>query len=503
MNLDKLQFNASVRSGWQAIDLGFLMASAWWRSLFIVGSLLPVLLFVTLLFIFSDTPLWAGIIIWWLKPFWERLPLFYGSRRVFGDEPGQSEILWQTKSLYLKDAIPWLLWRRFSMQRAFDAPVTALEGLKGKARRNRLHVLHGKYSDIAFANQAICFCFELIFSFGIAALILFFIPEDFGFKAYDTVEELTLAGQWLYILCWFAAMTLVMPFHTMAGFALYLNRRIELEAWDIEITFRNLAQRKQKTSEKMTQLMVAALLAIVVTIATPDSSYAAIEHNAESAQQLIDEVLKGDDFGHEISVRKWRFKDVIEENEDKIPEWLINFIEWLEKNFSFEGPDNFDSTLTSTAGWLKIILIALAAGLFVYLLYRYRGPIKSLRGGKKSAAKPEVMFGLDVRPESLPDDVPAQVMKFWLDNRHRDALGLLYRASLSQLIDRHAVMFKSSHTEAECAALVKARGIDSLSNYFSGLTRIWCHLAYGHELPTIEAIQKLCDGWSAELADAI
>ena len=112
------------------------------------------------------------------------------------------------------------------------------------------------------------------------------------------------------------------------------------------------------------------------------------------------------------------------------------------------------------------------------------------------------MFGLDVRPESLPDDVPAQVMKFWLHNRHRDALGLLYRASLSQLIDQHAVKFKSSHTEAECAALVKARGIDSLSSYFSGLTRIWCHLAYGHELPTIEAIQKLCDGWSAELAHA-
>ena len=32
MNLDKLQVNACIRSGWQAVDLGFLMAQAWWRQ---------------------------------------------------------------------------------------------------------------------------------------------------------------------------------------------------------------------------------------------------------------------------------------------------------------------------------------------------------------------------------------------------------------------------------------------------------------------------------------
>jgi hypothetical protein len=500
LNLDKLQFSASVRSGWQAIDLGFLMASAWWRPLFVVGALPPLVLFVGLLIFFSDQPYWAGIIIWWLKPFWERLPLFYGSRSVFGEEPDQYGILLQTTSLILKDTIPWLLWRRFSFQRAFDAPVTVLEGLKGKARRQRLQVLHGKYSDIALSNQLICFCFEWIFCIGMATLILFFIPDDLGLEFYDTVEELTMAGQWLYTLCWFIAMVLVMPFHTMAGFALYLNRRIELEAWDIEITFRNLAQRKRQSAHKVVQLMSATLLVFFITMTNPSISYAEVNHNNASANQLIDEVLGGEDFGQEITVRKWRFKNVIEENEDKIPGWFIDFIEWWENNVDLDG---YAESLTTTAGWLKILLIAFAAGLFVYLLYRFRGPIKIFRRGKKAEAKPEVMFGLDVRPESLPDDIPAQVMTYWQDNRHRDALGLLYRASLSRLIEQHAVAFQSSHTEAECATLVRARGIDSLSNYFSGLTRVWCHLAYGHELPAIEAIQKLCDEWSVEMADAL
>ena len=479
------------------------MASAWWRPLFVVGALPPMILFIALLIIFSDNPFLAGFIIWWLKPFWERLPLFFGSRMVFGDESGQVEILWQTKSLYLQDTVSWLLWRRLSFQRAFDAPVTVLEGLSGKARRSRLRVLHGKHNDIAVGNQAICFCFEWICCSGIATLVLFFIPDDFGLEVYDTVEELTLAGQWLYTVCWFIAMTLVMPFHTMAGFALYLNRRIELEAWDIEITFRNLANRKHQSTQKIVQLMSAALLAILITLTTPSTSYAEVNHDNTSASQLVDEVLQGEDFGQEISVRKWRFKNLIEENEDKIPEWLINFIEWWENNVDFGSDSDGENTLLTTAAWLKLLLITLAVVLFVYLLYRFRGPIRSLQRGQKRESTPEVMFGLDVRPESLPNDIPAQVMSFWRDNRHRDALGLLYRASLSRLIEQHALAFKSSYTEAECAALVKSRGIDSLSNYFAGLTRIWCHLAYGHELPAIEAIENLCEGWSAEMADAL
>ena len=246
-----------------------------------------------------------------------------------------------------------------------------------------------------------------------------------------------------------------------------------------------------------------ALLAILITLITPSTSYAEVNHDNKSASQLIDEVLQGEDFGQEISVRKWRFKNLIEENEDKIPEWLINFIEWWENNVDFGSNSDGENTLLTTAAWLKLLLITLAVVLVVYLLYRFRGPMRRLQRGKKRESTPEVMFGLDVRPESLPDDIPAQVMSFWRDNRHRDALGLLYRASLSHLIEHHALVFRSSYTEAECAALVKSRGIDSLSNYFAGLTRIWCRLAYGHELPAIEAIEKLCENWSAEMADAL
>lgn len=141
------------------------------------------------------------------------------------------------------------------------------------------------------------------------------------------------------------------------------------------------------------------------------------------------------------------------------------------------------------------------AGLLIYLLYRYRGPLSRLGRAGSTERPPEVLFGLDVTPQSLPPDVPAQVMRLWSEGAYREALSLLYRASLSRLIDRHELAFRASHTEAECAALVKARGIESLSDYFWQLTVVWRQLAYGHQVPAGEIVQDLCRGWTTELSD--
>jgi Domain of unknown function (DUF4129) len=492
MNLDKLQVNACIRSGWQAVDLGFLMARAWWRKLYLASLLSLLPLTVVLLVIFATNPFWVLLIVWWLKPFWERLPLFIASRMLFADQP---EIWARMKTLPFNDILPWLLWRRFSVQRAFDNPVTVLEDLKGSARRQRLRVLHGKYSDVALGNQFVCFCFELLLAFGIVLMFDFFTPDSLGIAYYDTFGDLTLTGAWVYTLAGIAAISLVMPFHTMAGFALYLNRRIELEAWDIEISFRNIAHRKQSAAAGM---VVTIFFAGLLTLAAPGTVDAAIEHDRDSAAQLIESVLQGEDFGRERTIRKWRFKDWsdAQEGEETFPDWIIDFIEWWEKNLGW--PDGF----SNSAAWIKLLLVAAFVGLLLYLLRRYRGPLSRLVRRKPEETVPQILFGLDVTPQSLPPDVPAQVMRIWGEGSYREALSLLYRASLSRLIDRYELAFRASHTEAECAALVKACGIDSLSDYFWQLTNVWRRLAYGHHRPESEIVQRLCDGWTTELSDA-
>jgi hypothetical protein len=494
MNLDKLQVNACIRNGWQALDLGLLMARAWLRPL-LLASLLPMLpLALVLLIVFRDGPIWVWVVLWWLKPFWERLPLFIASRLLFGESAG----IWSSlRSLSLKDILPWLLWRRFSLQRAFDNPVTVLEELTGGARRQRLRVLHGKYSDVAVSNQLFGYCCEWLLAIGLVIMFDFFVPDSLDMRYFDSFNELTRSGEWLLTLAGILSMVLVMPFHCMAGFALYLNRRIELEAWDIEISFRNLANRRQ-ASVARAAASSAVLLASALLLATlmPGSAEAASNHDRESAAALIEDVLGGADYGAERSVRKWRFKDWEEEvDAGTFPEWIIDFLEWLETH------DGWWQGLSGLAFWLKILLVLLLGGLLIYLLRRYRGPLSRLRRSKAREAAPEVLFGLDVTPESLPADVPAQVMLLWEQGAGREALGLLYRATLSRLIDRHQIAFRASHTEAECAGLVRACGVESLSDYFWQLTQVWRRLAYGHRLPLADTVRELCADWNRELAD--
>ena len=509
MNLDKLQINACIRSGWQALDLGLLMARAWWRILFVACLMPMVPLTIVLLAVFRESPFWAVFVLWWLKPFWERLPLFTASRLLFGEQPR----VWSSmRSFPLKDILPWLLWRRFSIQRAFDNPVTVLEELKGPARRQRIRVLHGKYSDVALSNQFVCFCFECLLAFSLVLAFDFFVPDSFGIRFYDSFNDFTLAGEWICTLAAILAMAMVMPFHSMAGFALYLNRRIELEAWDIEINFRNMASQNRASqnmasrsmaSSKRQSSLHSALLPLLVLVTSlvgsvvPAYSEAAIAHDRESTSELIEQVLQGDDFGHDRVVSKWRFKDWDEEEEEgaeTFPEWLIDFLVWLEKLLG-KGDG-----LTSVAVWLKVLLVALFAGLLFYLLRRYRGPLSRLGTSRIGAKPPEILFGLDVTSDSLPEDVPTEVLLLWERGANREALSLLYRASLSRLIDRYQLAFHASHTEAECASLVREHGIESLSRYFWELTQVWRRLAYGHRLPPDNTVRDLCAGWTRELS---
>lgn len=505
MDLNKLQFKANLRTGWQALDLGYLMARRWWLTLMLSSAIPALLLFLPLLLVFFDNPYWAVFIIWWLKPFWERLPLYYASRKIFSEETGLRDMFRQIIGLYLKDFLPWLLWRRFAFQRSYDAPVTLLEGLKGRIRRKRLQTLHGKYTDTAISNQLVGLIFEIIVSAGIFFGLILLLPETWSDQFFDAFGDETLLGQWGYSLCMFVAMFCVLPFYTMAGFSLYLNRRIELEAWDIEISFRSLAERKQTRSGSLGALIpVISAILLAFALTSPQPVLAQARHDASSARELIELILDGEDYGSEKTVQKWRFKNLVEENEDKIPEWFIDFIRWLEQFLDFEVDEDTGETTLSASDWIKLLLIAAFIALVVYLLYRYRVPLGELasRSRKAEAERPDVLFGLDVTPESIPENVTDQVMQLWRQQQHREALGLLYRAALSHLIEHHDMAFKASHTEAECAALVKRRGIPSLSNYFTRLTDVWRHLAYAHEQPEQAVLEQLCQQWNVEMTHA-
>jgi thiosulfate reductase cytochrome b subunit len=70
-------------------------------------------------------------------------------------------------------------------------------------------------------------------------LVLWFAPEGTQRHVVDWLREAEGLGSALpAALLYMAVVAVLEPFYVAAGFAMYLNRRVELEAWDIEQEFR-------------------------------------------------------------------------------------------------------------------------------------------------------------------------------------------------------------------------------------------------------------------------
>jgi len=248
MDLSRISIVARERSPWEAMDLGIVMARKWYRPL-VLGWMVPSLVvFIICSALFYES-LWIGLTItWWLKPFWDRVPLYMASRALFGEEVTLKDGLQSLPRLTKRDWFAWLTWRRFSLTRSFDMPVTVLEGITGETRQQRLQVLHINSGGPATWLTLVCVHLEYALSFGGLGLLYLFIPEGFDFSIVDflgTEENLSIM---LFNVTAYIAMVLIAPFYTMAGFALYISRRITLEAWDVEIRFRHLADRQSSAS---------------------------------------------------------------------------------------------------------------------------------------------------------------------------------------------------------------------------------------------------------------
>src|SRR5690606_16865731 len=113
-----------------------------------------------------------------------------------------------------------------------------------------------------------------------------------------------------------------------------------------------------------------------------------------------------------------------------------------------------------------------------------------------------MLFGLDVRTQSLPADVIARAQALWRQQRPRDALSLLYRAALAQLLTRFALPFRDDLTEGECVALAHAAAPAAVAAFFARLTRSWQRLAYAHVAPDAPTFDAHCAQWREVFGDA-
>ena len=253
MRPDALTVETRARASWEATDLGLALVQTHWKSLcapwFAITIPVTLLAFVlTYLSTRDGNGNWYGsALIWWLKPLYDRVLLHVMSRAVFGEAVSWRDAL---------RAIPGLLWRsglfraltwaRFSPRRSFRLPIWQLEGVTGAKRQQRLRALKG---NGAIRLIFVCSTFELILLIGVIGLLFMLMPPELvssrleSFSDSFTTDKVPFWFEAVYNLIYLFVIPIVEPFYVAAGFMLYLNRRTELEGWDIELGFRTLAAR--------------------------------------------------------------------------------------------------------------------------------------------------------------------------------------------------------------------------------------------------------------------
>jgi len=238
MQVDTLAIDLRPRSMMEASDLGVRLVQAHAREVW--ACFAPVFLVVFLIAVSTVeiAPWLPTLIIFWLKPWLDRSLLFVLSRAVFGERTRFAGLWAAQRSVWWGSLPSTLTLRRLSPWRSFTQAVHQLEGQRGSdLRRRRSQLLRGKKGSAALMHVAFHH-FEWVFLLSIFALGLWFQPSGRGNFLYQLLTDGGTLSTLATTVAYGAVVLVIEPFYVAAGFAMYLNRRVELEAWDIEQEFR-------------------------------------------------------------------------------------------------------------------------------------------------------------------------------------------------------------------------------------------------------------------------
>jgi hypothetical protein len=513
MDLERIAVALRPRGNFEAVDLGFRMAARWWRPLWGTWLLLFLPFAVALHLALPEDPYWAVVVAWWSKPLFERFVLHVVSRRVFGEHAGVLDALASWREVLSPGLFADLTWRRpFAYMRSFTLPVAQLERSRGAVARERRRVLGNRTSGHALALTWVCSCFEMVVFLGLAFLFEVMFRPEAGEEAAGGTAPLDIAAWWTHgdSAYYLAAMCIVAPFYVSAGFALYLNRRVGLEAWDVELSLRRLQQRLARAAG----VVVFALLACTAVVSplpahadepAPTALEAAsvdappVGEPADSAGpaagdaaapatrddpagRAARELFEDPVFGSSREVERWRWRT--RESKDETERTDLG---WL------DGVLDVFATLIQFAGWIAIAAVVVA---MVVLLLRIAGPVQRVAA---RAAPPAELFGLEIAPESLPPDVGAAALAACRAGDARGALSLLYRGALSALVHRHAVEIAAGAVEAD--VLQRARGVlqPGAVAWLDRLLAQWIAVAWARSAPDLDAVAALAGDYGRHL----
>lgn len=374
-------------------------------------------------------------------------------------------------------------------------PITQLEGLGGNQRRQRAKVLNRKIFNHGVGVTAAYQHLILSIYFGVMLVVIALVPPAYQ----DTVSthwfgaiwvESSRAGSIISLLLFYVAQSALHPWFVGAGFGLYINCRTQLEAWDIEVAFRRMVQRRAAGIAATVTLALALPLllapdALHAQESSSDDGFAGFWDDQE-IQPALEAILASEELNTRREYKEWARKD-----RDRPQPERDDGSDRSGAGIALQGFGRFMAGVFEFGLWL-------AAAFLVYLLYvtrRYWLPYvrPSLSLPKRPARV--VLASGEITAETLPDDIPAEAWRLWQSGAKRGALSVLFRGNVFAAVALHGVRLPHSATEGDCISAVSLQANAGYAEYFVNVVTTWSRCAYASREPSDDVFSSLCADW--------
>jgi hypothetical protein len=236
------------------------------------------------------------------------------------------------------------------------------------------------------------------------------------------------------------------------------------------------------------ELLALLCVCLVGTSAAAQESEPAGTPTASEIDAAFAKVKADPNLAAERTVRTLNWKNAQEEKPKKKSSWL-DWFKWVGDLFGW---------IAQSSRVLMWVVIAGLIGVLVIFVVRIFMSGRDL-GLTARFVAPTHVQDLDIRPESLPDDIGAAARALWDSGDRRGALALLYRGLLSRLAHVHEVPIRASSTEGDCLALA-ARKLDvARLDYATRLVRSWQRAIYGGVTLDSADVHTLCAQFTTHL----
>ena len=506
------------RSVWEAADSGVLL----WRNsfvYFIPFFAVPVWIIACgLRFLPGNYYYLSYLILWWLKPLFDRLALHVVSRRFFStrtyaaDRELRSGLLWSMVRGLAGD----LLWRRFSPYRASRMPVRVLERAGGSQYKLRKRALIPGGTNFCSIISAFGLAAEAALLFGeiafTAIAVRMLLPASSGFLQ----DNLSFAGIFVFAAFCFNYI-LVESLYVCMGFGLYINSRVEVEGWDLQLLFQKFAaagehERKQGHEPGQNRMTVtpdktAAILCFFLALfLAPASRVICAEQNTASVEAVdlspedsdfpdegyveffprdfpvpepwaldnLSEILASADFGSEKEGWEIRLKQ--SGPPPDMPE--INFSPWME-------------TLKKLLGYMLrfFVILAIAAFLGFSLFWLLKNRRTAFPGRRSFRFRRGEGYANPLHAPEYPETIFARSELLFNQGSYREAWAACLSGCIGAYRQYRSLSFPQNATEYDCLALVQET-LPGEADGFEKLVRDWVFYAYGGRLPPPGAFEE-------------